>query len=247
MEREPSDLRMERGVQQLAAAVTYWLAHNLSQDKMAALLHWAYGEKSGFDGGTFSRIKNAKQSRGAGLRHLDALAETNRAIWTWQTLSEREAIRQFGLYSEHGVRPEWVADTIWLPKPYDETQPLDLGDFANLVMGRLELPYVGGSLTQSQARRANERLVDLLDDLAAEQGWGPREALREFLASYPAATNNVRQARLKELLMGEPLGQKELESELAALAEMIRQVRGLETFTPAQLQAELLSDRQRRS
>jgi hypothetical protein len=247
MEHESSDLRQERGVQQLAAAMTYWLAHNLSQDKMAALLHWAYGEKSGFDGGTFSRIKNAKQPRGAGLRHLDALAETNRAIWTWQTQGEREAIREFGLYSEHGVRPEWVADTIWLPKPYDETQPLDLGDFANLVMGRLELPYVGGHLTQSQARRANERLIDLLDDLAADKGWGPREALREFLAAYPAATNNVRQARLKELLMGEPLSHKELESELAALAEMVRQVRGLESFTPAQLQAELLSDRRLRS
>jgi hypothetical protein len=247
MEHESSDLRQERGVQQLAAAVTYWLAHNLSQDKMAALLHWAYGEKSGFDGGTFSRIKNAKQSRGAGLRHLDALSETNRAIFVFQTISEREAIRQFGLYSEHGVRPEWVADTIWLPKPYDETQPLDLGDFANLVMGRLELPYVGGHLTQSQARRANERLIDLLDDLAAEQGWGPREALREFLAAYPASSNNVRQARLKELLMGEPLSHKELESELAALAEMVRQVRGLESFTPAQLQAELLSDRRLRS
>jgi hypothetical protein len=247
MEHESSDLRQERGVQQLAAAVTYWLAHNLSQDKMAALLHWAYGEKSGFDGGTFSRIKNAKQSRGAGLRHLDALSETNRAIFVFQTISEREAIRQFGLYSEHGVRPEWVADTIWLPKPYDETQPLDLGDFANLVMGRLELPYVGGHLTQSQARRANERLIDLLDDLAADKGWGPREALREFLAAYPASSNNVRQARLKELLMGEPLSHKELESELAALAEMVRQVRGLETFTPAQLQAELLSDRRLRS
>jgi hypothetical protein len=247
MEHESSDLRQERGVQQLAATMTYWLARNLSQDKMASLVHWAYGETTGFDGGSFSRIKNGKQSRGAGLRHLDALAETNRAIWVWQTKGEREAIREFGLHSEHGVRPEWVADTIWLPKPYDETRPLDLGDFACLVMGRLELPYVGGHLTQSQARRANERLIDLLDDLAAEQGWGPREALREFLAAYPAAANNTRQARLKELLMGEPLSHKELESELAALAEMVRVVRGLESFTPAQLQAELLSDRRLRS
>jgi hypothetical protein len=89
--------------------------------------------------------------------------------------------------------------------------------------------------------------VDLLDDLAAEQGWGPREALREFLAAYPASSSNVRQARLKELLMGEPLSHKELESELAALAEMVRQVRRLDTFTPAQLQAELLTDRRLRS
>jgi hypothetical protein len=47
--------------------------------------------------------------------------------------------------------------------------------------------------------------------------------------------------------MGEPLSHKELESELAALAEMVRVVRGLESFTPAQLQAELLSDRRLRS
>jgi hypothetical protein len=247
MEREHSEQRMDRGVQQLAAALTYWLAHSLSQDKLAALLHWAYGETSGFDGGTFSRIKNGKQARGAGLRHLDGLAETNRAIWTWQTQGEREAIKEFGLFSEHGVQPEWVADTIWLPKPYDESRPLDLGDLANLLMGRLELPYVGGKLTQGQARRANDRLIDLLDDLAAEHGWGPREALKEFLAAYPAASTNTRQARLKELLMGEPLSHKELESELAALAEMIRQVRGLETFTPAALQAELLTDRRLRS
>ena len=247
MEHEPSELRQERGVQQLAAMMRFWLAHGLSQDKMASLVHWAYGETSGFDGGSFSRIKNAKLSRGAGLRHLDALAETNRAIFTWQTQGEREAIRQFGLYTEHGVRPEWVADTIWLPKPHDETHPLDLGDLANLLMGRLELPYIGGQLSQGQARRANERLVDLLDDLAAQRGWGPREALQEFLAAYPGATTRTRQFRLKELLMGEELSQRELEAEMAALAEMIGQIRGLPTFTPAQLQAELLSDRPLRS
>jgi hypothetical protein len=43
------------------------------------------------------------------------------------------------------------------------------------------------------------------------------------------------------------LSHQEQESELAALAEMVRQVRGLETFTPAQLQAELLTDRRLRS
>lgn len=246
MEHEPSELRQERGVQQLASMMRFWLAHGLSQDRMASLVHWAYGETSGFDGGSFSRIKNAKLSRGAGLRHLDALAETNRAVFTWQTLGEREAIRQFGLYSEHGVKPEWITDTIWLPKPYDETKPLDLGDLANLLMGRLELPYVGGQLSQNQARRANERLVDLLDELAAENGWGPREALQQFMAAYPGATTRTRQHRLKELLMGEELSQKELESEMAALAEMIGQVRG-RALTPAQLQAELLTDRPLRS
>ncbi|MFZ9952568.1 MAG: hypothetical protein ACO3FA_09790 [Vulcanococcus sp.] len=242
MERETSALRQERGVQQLAALMTYWLAHNLSQDKLAALVAWAYGESSGFDGGAMSRIKNAKQSRGAGLRHLDALAETNRAIWVWQSQGERAAIQQFGLHSDCGVRPEWINDTIWLPKAGDESKPLDLGDFALLVMGRLELPYLGTTINASDRRRASDRLSELLDQIARERSWGPREATERFTDAYPPASR-VRRARLRELLLGERLTPAELESELAAMAEMIRQIRGLQTFTPAQLKAELLSDR----
>lgn len=242
MEHEPSEARIERGVQRLAALVRYWLSHNLSQDKLATIIRWSYGETCGFDGGAMSRIQNAKQQRGAGLRHLDALAEANRAIWCWQTQGEREAIRAFGLHSDAGVRPEWLTDTIWLPKPDDATRPLDLGDLANVLMGRLEIGYVAEKLSQREARRASERLLDLLDELALAQGWGPREAAQRYLAAYPGGTR-VRVARFKEMLMGEPLSQSELELEMAALAEMIRQVRGVERFTPADLQAELLSVR----
>jgi len=242
MEHESSDVRIERGVQRLAALVKYWLAHNLSQDKLASIVRWSYGEACGFDGGAMSRIQNGKQQRGAGIRHLDALAEANRAIWTWQTQGEREAIREFGLHSDDGVRAEWLSDTIWLPKPDDATKPLDLGDLANVLMGRLELPYVANRLSARESRRASERLIELLDDLADQQGWKPLEAVQRYVAAYPGATR-VRVARLKEMLLGEPFTQSELELEMAALAEMIRQVRGVEAFTPADLQAELLSAR----
>jgi len=242
MEHEPSEIRIERGVQRLAAAMKYWLAHNLSQDKLARITRWAYGETSGFDGGAFSRIQNGTQQRGAGIRHLDAIAEANRAIWTWQTKGEREAIREFGLHSEYGVSPELLNAVIWLPKPADATRPLDLGDLANVLMGRLELPYVAERLSQREARRASERLIELLDELAEQRGWRALEAVHRFLAAYPGGTR-VRVARMKEMLLGEPLSQSELEMELAALAEMIRQVRGVETFTPADLRAELLSVR----
>ena len=242
MEHEPSEIRIERGVQRLAAAMKYWLAHNLSQDKLARITRWAYGETSGFDGGAFSRIQNGTQQRGAGIRHLDAIAEANRAIWTWQTKGEAEAIRQFGLHSNYGVSPELLNAVIWLPKPADPIRPLDLGDLANVLMGRLELPYVAERLSQREARRASERLIELLDELADQRGWKALEAVREYLAAYPGGTR-VRIARMKEMLMGEPLTQSELELELAALAEMIRQVRGVEAFSPAQLQEELLSAR----
>jgi hypothetical protein len=242
MEHEPSDIRIERGVQRLAALMRYWLSHNLSQDKLAAIVRWAYGETSGFDGGAFSRIQNGKQSRGAGIRHLDAIAEANRAIWCWQQQGEAEAIRQFGLHSSYGVSPELLNSTIWLPKPDDATRPLDLGDLANVLMGRLELPYVAERLSSREARRASERLIELLDELAQQRGWRPLEAVQRFLAAYPGGTR-VRVARMKEMLLGEPFTQPELELELAALAEMIRQVRGVEVFSPAQLQEELLSAR----
>jgi hypothetical protein len=52
---------------------------------------------------------------------------------------------------------------------------------------------------------------------------------------------------LKELLMGEQFTQSELELELAAIAEMIRQVRGVTSYGPGELQQELLSDRHLRS
>jgi len=240
MKSENSQVRLERGVQRLAALMKYWLAHNLSQDKLASIVHWAYGETSGFDGGAFSRIQNGTQQRGAGIRHLDAIAEANRAIWTWQTQGERAAIQEFGLHSSHGVRPEWLNETIWLPKPLKPSQPLDLGDLANLLMGRLELPYVADRLSAKDARRASERLLELLNELAGEHGWKPLDAVQRFLAAYPGGTR-VRVARMKEMLLGEPFTQSELELELAALAEMIRQVRGLDAFSPADLQAELLS------
>ena len=240
MTHESSEIRIERGVQRLAAAVRYWLAHNLSQDKLATIVHWAYGETSGFDGGTFSRLSNGTQQRGAGIRHLDALAEANRAIWTWQTRGEAAAIKEFGIHSNHGVKPEWLNETIWLPKPSNGALPLDLGDLANVLVGRLELPYVAARLTNRDARLASERLVDLLNELAQERGWKPLEAVQRYLSVYPGGTR-VRVARLKAVLTGETYTQSELEMEMAALAEMIRQVREVERFTPAELQAELLS------
>ena len=246
MERTSAEQRIEHGTAQLAALLQYWLNHGLSQDRLAALVKWAYGSSVGLEGGTISRIRNGKQARGAGIKHLDAFAETNRAIWTWQVKGADKAIQEFGPHTVHGVDADVIEGTIWLPKPDDQSKPLDLGDLANLLMGRLELPYVAGQLSPGQATRANDRLARLLDDLAAEQGWGPREAVSRFCAAYPP-TDRARQHRLKMLLLGEQFTHRELESELAALAEMIRTIRGAETFTPADLQRELLSGPRLRS
>jgi hypothetical protein len=248
MESTTTAERLELGTQRLADLFNYWFARSpyVGHRPMAAIIHWSINEATGFDSGILSRIRNGKQARGAGLMHLDAFACANRAIWLFQTQGEQAAIREYGPFSSWGVQPEWPSNAIWLPKPDDETQPLDLGDFANLLAGRLELPYLSGQMSAGQAKRANDRLGELLDELAAEQGWGPREAITRFVEAYPP-TDHARCHRLKELLMGEQFTQAELELELAALAEMIRQVRGVKGYGPGELQQELLSDRQLRS
>jgi hypothetical protein len=111
-----------------------------------------------------------------------------------------------------------------------------------VVAGRLLLPYLNaGIASPSQAQVMNDQLAVLLDEIALEHGWSPRAALRHFADAYPAQ-DTARQQRLKLVVMGDQrLMADELEGELPALAEMIRVVRGLEVFTPAELEQELLS------
>ena len=234
--------RAEKGVAALASLMNYWLATS-SHDKLAAIIKWANGGPIGLDGGSLSRIRNAKQTRGAGIRHLDGMATANAAIWMWKR-DPQAAIRLYGLHSSWGVRPEWLDEICWLPAPApNEDQPLDLGDLAMLLMSRLELPYLGSQLlSPAKLGRMTEKFAQLLEDESADRGWGPREATQKFLAAYPS-TDPGRQSRLKELLMGGDISTHELELELAAYAEMLRQIRGLESYTPADLQDELLSAR----
>jgi len=237
--------RTSKGVQALAALMNFWLAPS-SHDKLAAILKWGWGEKTGLDGGSLSRIRNANQVRGAGLRHLDAFAEGNRAIWTWHTAGPDAAIREFGLYGAWKIKPEWLDEAIWLPKADDPTQPLDLGDLAMLLMARLELPYLGPQmLSPAKLQRMGQRLSELIEDEAAEHGWGPREAVARFTAAYPSR-DPLRQRKLRDLVTGAgEFTTAELEMETAALAEMIRTIRGVDSYSPADLQAELLSARRR--
>jgi hypothetical protein len=236
--------RSEKGVQTLAALMNYWLA-TTSHDKLAAILRWGYGEPTGLDGGSLSRIRNAKQNRGAGIKHLDAMAEANRAIWMWKQ-DNAAAIRAFGPHSSWDVKAEWLDEICWLPAPEpNEDHPLDLGDLAMLLMSRLELPYLGGQLlSPAKLNKMTERFAQLLEDESSDRNWGPREATQRFAAAYPS-TDPIRQRRLKDLLMGGNISATELELELAAFAEMLRSIRQLDSFSPADLQAELLSARRR--
>jgi hypothetical protein len=79
--------RQAAGAQALGALVSYWLSRGeLAHERLAKILDWGLGERCNLHGATLSRIRNGMQPRGAGLQHLDAMAQGNKAIWTWQTL-----------------------------------------------------------------------------------------------------------------------------------------------------------------
>jgi hypothetical protein len=234
--------RQAAGAQALGALMTYWLSRGgMAHEDLAEICDWGMGERCTLHGAALSRIRNGSQPRGAGLQHLDAMAQGNEAIWTWQTRGEKAAIQQYGPFSGWGVEQETLDRTIWLPRPDDEREPLDLGDLAMVVAGRMVLPYLhAGISSPGQAALMNDGLLAVLDQIAMEREWSPRRALREFAAAYPGG-DTARNHRLKLLVMGEvTLNADELEGELAALAEMIRVVRGVEVFTPADLREELL-------
>jgi len=244
---ETAQERLSRGVLAIGQLVGRWLVP-LSQERMATILEWAYGERTGIVGGQLSRLRNARHIRPVGLKYLDSLAEANRAIWTWQTQGPEAAIRQFGLHSNWGVQPEWLDAAVWLPRPDDAGQPLDLGDLAMVAAGRLTLPYLGEAMSPAESSHATRELSDLLQDLAREQGWAPREAMEAFTEAYPSQSAG-RQQMLKRIVLGDALlSPGELELELAALAEMIRVIRGdqVGSYGPAELRAELLSARRSR-
>lgn len=239
--------RQAHGVRQLGALLNYWLARsNWSHTAMAAVGDWAYGEQSPMQHSVISRCRNANQARGAGLAHLDALAELNQALWLWHERGAAAAIQRYGLPSSAGVEPQWLDDAVWLPKADRPNEPLDLGDFALLVSGRLELPYLSPwQVGKTDASRICGGLGPLLDAIASENSWGPGEATRKFRAAYPS-TDKKRLKRLTQLLTGEkPLAPAELEQEIASLAEMIRRVLGLAEYGPTDLLSELKSESRR--
>ena len=236
-----ADDRQYAGVRQVGALMNYWLARsNWHHKAIAAVCDWACGETTPMQHSVISRIRNSHQARGAGLVHLDILSELNRAVWTWHVQGAAKAIEEFGLFSSWGVEQPWLDDAVWLPKPSDASRPLDLGDFALLAVGRLELPYLAPwQVGRTEAIGLCAAVAPLLDQIASERGWGPGKAAKNFLAAYPSI-DTKRHVRLRALLTGDkPLAPSELTQELPALAEMIRRVRELANYGPADLQAEL--------
>jgi hypothetical protein len=240
-----ASMRHENGIRQLSAMLNYWLTRSgLAYEQLLAIASWGLNEQGMLDKGTLSRIRKGNRTYGASVRHLDALAAANRAIWLWQVKGQQKAWARLGPHTGWGVKDEWLDTACWLPHPDHPNEPLELGDLAELLVGILDLPYVGPApLSAKDARTASGELAHLLDRLCAERGWGAMAGLRNLMEVYPVGDRG-RQQRMRRVITGEQLlSGDELEGELHALAEMIRVARGLKPgeYGPGELQAELMT------
>lgn len=234
---ETQDDRQAKGAAQLAGLIRNWMKRSgLSQRQFTAVVDWGLRERCTLHNSGISRIINGQQPRGAGLKHLDALAQANEAIWRWHVLGPEAALKRHGPFSSWGVEEEWIERAVWLPRPDDDREPLDLGDLAMVTAGRMVLPYLD---QEGHAQRLTEALLVLLEGIRSDRGWSTREMAQQLVMAYPSREVR-RQQWLKGLLVGDAeLGVEGLDAELAALAEMVRGLRGVETYGPTELELEL--------
>lgn len=235
--------QLEQGDHWLREALSYWLTSSgLTTRQMATIASWGIGEAGVLGHSIISRLINRKI--GASLRSLIGMEACNRAIWLWQTQGQDTAWAQLGPHMAWKIDAGWLNEAIWLPVPDDEKHPLDLGDFVDVLVGRLELPYLGNRLLlPGNHRQTVDQLPKLLDATIVAAGLSPMVGVRQLLAAYPAA-DEARRERFRSVILGEvQLTRDELQDELLAVAEAVRVLRGLPlgSYGPAQLLAELLA------
>ena len=238
-----ADQQLVTGFMQMGALISYWRGRSeLSGSQLSAIAAWGLGQTGWLDSSMVSRIENARQARGCSLKNLLALDAANQAIWTWQSKGPQAAWARFGPHTVWSVKDQWLQEAIWLPVADEPEHPLEFADFAEVLVGRIELPYLGiVSLGQGDSQAMSERLSDLLNALLTATGLGPREGLKALMTAYPTKDPD-RQSRLMALVMGSgSLSRDELEAELYALAEAIRQLRDLAPggYGPGDLAREL--------
>jgi len=235
--------KLEQGDHWIREALSYWLARsNWTTRQMASIAAWGLGEPGALGHSIISRICNRKLS--PSIRALIGMEALNRAIWLWHTKGPEAAVSQLGWPTAYGVQDAWLNGAIWLPVPDQSDHPLDLGDFVDVLVGRLELPYLGQRLLLPGNHRATaDQLPALLDAAIVAAGLSPMVGVRQLLAAYPAA-DDARRERFRSVILGEiQLTRDELQDELLAIAEAVRVLRGLPlgSYGPAELLAELLA------
>jgi hypothetical protein len=239
----PLTLRMDRGRSDLAQLLTYWLrTSGLAARNLELLTDWAVGERGWLANDKITRIRQAEQQRGAGLRQLVAMGEVNQALHLADTQGVAAAVQRYGPFTKWGVKESWLEGRRWLPADDDPSQPLLYEDFACVMVGQLQLPYLaGGALPSAPPDRLSVALSDLLNAAMTDRGLNARDGIRELLAAYPT-NERSRRSQLQDLILGATSWDRdEIEAELCAVAEALRVMRRLPVggYGPGHLAQEL--------
>ncbi|NBS93773.1 MAG: hypothetical protein EBT27_08625 [Betaproteobacteria bacterium] len=234
---------METGRRRLAQLMAYWLRlSGLSARNLELVTDWAVGQSGWLGNDKISRVKGAKQDRGAGIRQLVAMGQLNTALWVCDTQGIQAAVARYGPFSQWGVHEEWLKGCRWLPAGDDPSHPLQFIDFAEVMIGVLELPYLAGiELPPAPPDHLSVALSDILNAAIMARGLTPRDGLRELLEAYPAK-QRTRRTQLQDLILGATSWDRDqIEAELCAVAEALRLMRGLPVggYGPGHLAREL--------
>ncbi len=239
--------RMTTGRAHFASVLNWWMARcNYSHAQIGALADWALGQDNWLISSQISHLRN-NHVRQPSFTNLEALGAVNEVLALWHTEGPRETFHRHGPFG-NPVLSEELLDRGQVLKHPQTDAPLDFAGFCELFVGRLTLPYASTvSLSSHEAKRLSEELGVLLDQLAADTGLSPRDAITEVLRHYPVE-DKARIARLRAVLLGmEVFSQSQVEVELFAISELVAGLRGLPegTYGPQELYAELSMHRQR--
>jgi hypothetical protein len=239
--------RHVHGRAHLASVLNWWLNRSdYSHSQIGAIADWALGQDGWLISSQISHLRN-NHVRQPSFTNLEALGAANELLACWHLEGARATFHRYGPYESSVLSEELLDRGIWLKHPQTE-EPLNFEGFCSVFVGRLKLPYANTvTLSGHEAKRLSEELGILLDQLAAETGLSPRDAITEVLRHYPVE-DRARVARLRSVLLGfEVYSQSQVETELFAISELVAGLRGLPegTYGPQELYAELTRHRQR--
>lgn len=241
----PATERHNRGKAHFSHALNYWLAKSgLTTRQLSRIADWGLDEKGWLHDAKITHLRRNSFLRPLPIRYVDACGAANQAIWLWQCRGEQEAISKLGPPAKDRVQPAWLASAVWLPHPDYPSEPLGPADWFDVVAGYLELPYVASpKLAPQEGPQLTRELCALLFSLADDGS--QREQLQQILRAYPVS-DRERRERLGSVLLGiSAYTADEVEAELYALSEIVRNLRRLNAkdYGPAELYAELSRDR----
>lgn len=239
--------RHQLGRAHFASVLNWWMARcNYSHAQIGALADWALAHDGWLISSQISHLRN-NHVRQPSFTNLEALGAVNEVVALWHTEGPRETFHRHGPFG-NAVLSEELLDRGQVLKHPETHRPLDFAGFCELFVGRIKIPNVSTvNLSGHEAKRLSEELGVLLDQLAADTGLSPRDAITEVLRHYPVEDKN-RIARLRAVLLGmEVFSQSQVETELFAISELVAGLRGLPegTYGPQELYAELTKGRQR--